>query len=832
MKTVTQFSLIFCLFLLYPFVAKSLPLPTDMRVAQSAGSGSWNDPATWTWLVNPDGLSIPNDSTFVIINSGHTVTLATNAKCLGLQIKPNSTLDDGDNELLIRFMHWAHGINWPEDDGGTDPAYVWATIDSTWDITNPENGNWNIYMVDGTHAGSGNIIFSFIDDEDNWTNSFGGTVTGSGNITNTGSTYYRDMGSAQNGLKFNSACNLSFYCDLDLTDVDYPENGGAALSHKNYGTISLKGNADMVAGASFGTFSNTPDAGIIIENGSLYMGLLTSTVFFFVNEGLIQLQNGDFHIPSQSYMSNQDSIIVNGDILGVDAVDGSSSIVQEKVGCVIAVTGEIFPEGNIGCLDCSSPYAYEPNFVIYNGSGSQNLAVPRMAMEPTSYIPYSNLIINNSGAGVSMIDNISIDGTLTLTNGLLNLGSYDLTLNENSDIEGTPTANNMVVATGTGELKKVFTSVGSFTFPIGDNTGTAEYSPVTLNLNAGNFEGAYAGANLANEPYPGVTGNFLNRYWNLTSSGITDLLCDVTFNYVPADVNGIEDSIYCYLVSPTTERYDISDVSLHQLTASGISNLGTFTGRSQGLPFAFEVTGTGSYCAGSDGLPVGLSGSETGVVYTLYKNDIAEASMTGTGSEISFGNQLAATYTISGTNDNGTTPMTGIAVLTENQIPEVSWPSFEPSVICIEDWGPVTLTGGLPEGGTYSGDGVSNNIFDQSVAGEGVHQITYTYTDANNCSNTATYELTVFTCVGVKEQTSEIVIYPNPATDNIIVKLNNNQTITRISLINALGLKMYDNQDVNSSGTAMIAVQNLPAGNYILRIISNNDTFMKAVIIK
>ncbi|OFY51109.1 MAG: hypothetical protein A2W85_02475, partial [Bacteroidetes bacterium GWF2_41_31] len=38
-----------------------------------------------------------------------------------------------------------------------------------------------------------------------------------------------------------------------------------------------------------------------------------------------------------------------------------------------------------------------------------------------------------------------------------------------------------------------------------------------------------------------------------------------------------------------------------------------------------------------------------------------------------------------------------------NPLPEVSWPGFEPDTLCIEDWGPVTLSGATPAGGTYSG---------------------------------------------------------------------------------------------------------------------------------
>jgi hypothetical protein len=83
-------------------------------------------------------------------------------------------------------------------------------------------------------------------------------------------------------------------------------------------------------------------------------------------------------------------------------------------------------------------------------------------------------------------------------------------------------------------------------------------------------------------------------------------------------------------------------------------------------PAAFAVTGSGSYCQGSGGLAVGVANSETGVTYTITPGG---ATQTGTtGSPISFGNQLAGTYTVSGTNAGGTTAMTGSAVITETPL--------------------------------------------------------------------------------------------------------------------------------------------------------------------
>jgi len=83
-------------------------------------------------------------------------------------------------------------------------------------------------------------------------------------------------------------------------------------------------------------------------------------------------------------------------------------------------------------------------------------------------------------------------------------------------------------------------------------------------------------------------------------------------------------------------------------------------------PTAYAVTGGGAYCQGGIGLPVGLSNSQAGVTYTLYKNSIPQMpTISGTGSPISFGNQLAGTYTVGGTAQSGTTTMTGNALINE-----------------------------------------------------------------------------------------------------------------------------------------------------------------------
>jgi hypothetical protein len=64
-----------------------------------------------------------------------------------------------------------------------------------------------------------------------------------------------------------------------------------------------------------------------------------------------------------------------------------------------------------------------------------------------------------------------------------------------------------------------------------------------------------------------------------------------------------------------------------------------------------------------------------------------------------------------------------------------------PHNLC-HDGAPVNLSA-TPSGGSFSGTGVTGNLFSPSTAGIGTHNIIYSYTAANLCSNTDTQTVTV-----------------------------------------------------------------------------------------
>ncbi|MCD6566282.1 MAG: hypothetical protein J7K53_10105, partial [Bacteroidales bacterium] len=143
--------------------------------------------------------------------------------------------------------------------------------------------------------------------------------------------------------------------------------------------------------------------------------------------------------------------------------------------------------------------------VIFSGSLTQNIG-------GSGVTDFEKLRLNNSG-GLILDEDIYINGYLTLETGKITLGNYNLTLGTSSDILQYSDSK-FIIASGTGELRKEFSAPGSFLFPIGDNSGTVEYSPAKLSFNSGTFGGsAYAGVSLTDSKHAnnGSLTDYLSR---------------------------------------------------------------------------------------------------------------------------------------------------------------------------------------------------------------------------------------------------------------------------------------------------------------------------------
>lgn len=160
--------------------------------------------------------------------------------------------------------------------------------------------------------------------------------------------------------------------------------------------------------------------------------------------------------------------------------------------------------------------------------------------------------------------------------------------------------------------------------------------------------------------------------------------------------------------------------------------------------------------------------------------------------------------------------------LTVLDLPVVIFSDFEDEIVCL-DVGAIGL-GAIPSGGVFYGDGVTENIFTPSAAGEGDHTLYYSFENESGCSNTDSIQITVVDCLGLpNENQTQITIFPNPFDDYTTINFGEELIENHVIVIyNALGQEVYRNERVTGS-TLEIKKEQLGVGVYILSLLNPNS---------
>lgn len=160
-----------------------------------------------------------------------------------------------------------------------------------------------------------------------------------------------------------------------------------------------------------------------------------------------------------------------------------------------------------------------------------------------TFTPSSNSLLNiNNAAGVNLITNLSLTGSLSFTSGNLNTGARTLSLGTGSSITGASQGTGWV----NGNLSKAYAAgVFANTLAIGDAT---TYAPVGIS-----GTGAAAGFALtarttgSEHPNAGTSGldvaRSLNRYWSVASTNGAGASWTATYNYATGDLDGTADPL-------------------------------------------------------------------------------------------------------------------------------------------------------------------------------------------------------------------------------------------------------------------------------------------------
>lgn len=123
-----------------------------------------------------------------------------------------------------------------------------------------------------------------------------------------------------------------------------------------------------------------------------------------------------------------------------------------------------------------------------------------------------------------------------------------------------------------------------------------------------------------------------------------------------------------------------------------------------------------------------------------------------------------------------------------------------------------------PANGVFSGTGVSGTTFNPAI-GDGTYVITYSFTDANNCTSEASNTVLVDACLSVLENDwMDVTVFPNPATSFLTVQ--SELSIDWIQLIDNSGRVVSDFSP--QSSVCEIAVSDLECGSYVILITFEN----------
>ena len=267
-------------------------------------------------------------------------------------------------------------------------------------------------------------------------------------------------------------------------------------------------------------------------------------------------------------------------------------------------------------------------------------------------------------------------------------------------------------------------------------------------------------------------------------------------------------------ISPTsTTTYEVTGTD-----ANGCENTDQITVNVNTLPNVV-ASGAATICEGENAT-ISAAGAST---YS-WDNGL------GSGASQSVSPTSTTTYEVTGADANGC-ENTDQVTINVNPLPSVTLSPLADACVYDETY---ALSGGMPAGGTFSGNGVSSTNFDPSVAGVGSHTITYTYTDVNGCSAEANQAILVIAdCSGVGLEDLTMAgyrIYPNPADEVVYIQRVDEAQDAEINIYDGNGKLIYST--IVKENPLKLTVSDWSSGIYNIQLSVGNQNYHSTLVIK
>ncbi len=178
--------------------------------------------------------------------------------------------------------------------------------------------------------------------------------------------------------------------------------------------------------------------------------------------------------------------------------------------------------------------------------------------------------------GLTLASSIITD-SIRLINSILSIGNNNLIIVDSAFIGND---SSYIQTNGSGRVIKSIKGVSTFTFPV----GRTNFSPITLQFTTGNYPNADASVRVIDSIHSGVTAStttvdYIKRFWNVSSSGMTSFSCNVSANYHDSDIVGTEGNLFMGKWDGTV--WDVGSsvsTSNNLLSIAGVTSFSDFTG--------------------------------------------------------------------------------------------------------------------------------------------------------------------------------------------------------------------------------------------------------------
>ena len=325
----------------------------------------------------------------------------------------------------------------------------------------------------------------------------------------------------QNGPGFNIAGGAFFNADLNI-------NTGTTISYNGTGNPAIYyGDVTIDAGATFngGNISGTKAYyyGSVTNNGTLTAvstgGMNRIRGNTLINNGVVSGYN--FWFDTTTAFSGTGSFTTNANFntnANVTLLNGHQMLsLSINAGATFNITGRVLKLSGGSPISQNGTFTQTNAMVEYNGTSAQTVSVTN--------ITYNKLKINNS-AGALLAGSVTVNDSLIIQSGILNINTRILTLSPTSVLK--ESAGNLITGT-TGYITTTRTISAPSALNVG---GLGAVITTAANLGSTELRRGHAIQNGLNG------GTSIKRYFDITPANNSGLNATLVFLYDETELNG------------------------------------------------------------------------------------------------------------------------------------------------------------------------------------------------------------------------------------------------------------------------------------------------------